>query len=82
MSFSSDLDPLASCNFSMQKSSPGFATSMQSNEEDPAEVHVICSGDSQIVAYSKIPDEIPAFLTWWKDMNAASQLENSSTIFC
>lgn len=82
MSFSSDLDSLTSCNFSMQKSSPGFVTSMQSNEEDSARVHVICSEDSQIVAYSKIPDEIPAFLTWWKSTNAVSQLKNSSTIFC
>ena len=81
MSFSSDLDSLTSCNSSMQKSSSGFATSMQSNEEGSAEVHVICSEDSQIVAYSKISDEISAFLTWWKDMNAASQLENSNTIF-
>ena len=81
MSFSSDLDSLASCNSSMQGSSPGFATPMQSNEEGPAGVHVIRSGGSRIVAYPKIPDEIPAFLTWWKGTNAASQLENSSTIF-
>ena len=64
------------------ESIPGFVTRMQSNEEGPAGVHVICSGDSWIVAYSRVPDEIPAFLTWWKNANTASQLENSSTIFC